>query len=89
MVAMTISWFRLQSGQPFVTGSPELAGDVVDNSRRKVQNVVADSSAKRRILEITCLNFSLDGVSLCPTMRKPFDMLAEGLVWKNSRGDWI
>ena len=38
-------------------------------------------------LEIVCLNFSLDGVSLCPTIRKPFDLLAEGLVWKNSRDD--
>lgn len=53
------------------------------------QWVTADYAAKRRILEILCLNFSLDGVSLCPTMRKPFDMLAEGLVWKNSRGERI
>ncbi len=53
------------------------------------QWVTADYAAKRRILEILCLNFSLDGVTLSPTMRKPFDMLAEGLVWKNSRGDWI
>ena len=55
----------------------------------RAQWVKADYAAKRRILEITCLNFSLDGVSLVPVMRKPFDMLAEGLVWKNSRGDWI
>lgn len=50
--------------------------------------LTADYAAKRRILEITCLNFSLDGVSLVPTMRKPFDLLAEGLDLKNSRGDW-
>lgn len=49
----------------------------------------ADYTAKRRILEIICLNWTLDGVTLVPTMRKPFDMLAEGLVWKDSRGDWI
>jgi site-specific DNA recombinase len=49
----------------------------------------ADYAAKRRILEIICLNWMLDGVTLVPTMRKPFDMLAEGLVWKDSRGDWI
>jgi site-specific DNA recombinase len=49
----------------------------------------ADYAAKRRILEIICLNWRLDGVTLVPTMRKPFDMLAEGLVWKNSRGRWI
>ena len=47
----------------------------------------ADYPAKRRILEIICLNWTLDGVTLVPTMRKPFDMLAEGLVWKISRGD--
>jgi DNA invertase Pin-like site-specific DNA recombinase len=51
--------------------------------------VTADSSAKRRILEIICLNLRLDDVSLCPTMRKPFDVLAEGLLSKESRGDWI
>ena len=55
----------------------------------RAQWVTADYAAKRRILEIVCLNWTLDGVSLIPTMRKPFDMLAEGLVWKNSRGDWI
>lgn len=53
----------------------------------RAQWVTADYAAKRRILEILCLNWTLDGVSLSPTMRKPFDMLAEGLVWKNSRGD--
>lgn len=51
--------------------------------------VEADYAAKRRILEIVCLNFSLDGVSLVATMRKPFDLLAKGLVWKDSRGDRI
>lgn len=51
--------------------------------------VTADFVAKRRILEIVCLNLRLDDVSLIPTMRKPFDMLAEGLVLNNSRGDWI
>lgn len=55
----------------------------------RAQWVTADYAAKRRILEIVCLNWTPDGVSLIPTMRKPFDMLAEGLIWKNSRGDWI
>ena len=49
----------------------------------------ADWAAKRRILEILCLNWKLDGVTLVPEMRKPFDMLAEGLLRKDSRGDWI
>ncbi|WP_146460259.1 hypothetical protein [Rubripirellula tenax] len=51
--------------------------------------VTADYAAKRRILEIVCLNCSLDDVNLCATMRKTFDLLAEGLVTKDSRGDVI
>jgi hypothetical protein len=43
--------------------------------------------AKRRLLEIVCLNCTLNGVTLVATMRKPFDVLAEGLVSENSRGD--
>ena len=49
--------------------------------------VTADYAAKRRILEIVCLNCSLDDVNLCATMRKPFDLLAKGLVSKDSRGN--
>jgi site-specific DNA recombinase len=45
----------------------------------------ADATAKRRLLETICLNFSLDGATLVPTIRKPFDILAEGLILKNSR----
>lgn len=51
--------------------------------------LTADYAAKRRILEIVCLNFRLDGATLVPTMRKPFDVLAEGLLSQQSRGDWI
>ncbi|MDZ4687708.1 MAG: recombinase family protein [Planctomycetaceae bacterium] len=50
---------------------------------------VADHAAKRRILEIICLNWKLVGVSLVPEMRKPFDLLAEGLLRKDSRDDRI
>lgn len=49
----------------------------------------ADYIAKRRILEIVCLNWKLDGVTLVPEMRKPFDLLAEGLLRKDSRDDRI
>ena len=49
----------------------------------------ADYAAKRRILEILCLNWTLEGASLVPTMRKPFDLLAKGLLWKDSRDDRI
>ena len=49
--------------------------------------LTADYAAKRQILEIVGLNWLLDGVTLVPTMRKPFDVLAEGLISKESRGD--
>ena len=49
----------------------------------------ADVRAKRRLLEIVCLNFSLVDVTLVAEMRKPFDVLVEGLVSNNSRGDRI
>ena len=49
--------------------------------------LTADYAAKRRILEIICLNWTLEGASLVPTMRKPFDLLAKGLLQKESRGD--
>jgi hypothetical protein len=51
--------------------------------------LTADYSTKRQILEIVCLNFSLDGVTLVPEWRKPFDVLVEGLVVSSSRGDKI
>jgi hypothetical protein len=41
-------------------------------------------ASKRRLLEIVCLNCRLDDVTLVPTMRKPFDVLAEGLISKKS-----
>lgn len=49
----------------------------------------ADCQEKRRILEIVCLKWTLDDVILVPTIRKPFDVLAEGLISSNSRGDRI
>ena len=51
--------------------------------------LTADYAAKRTILQILCLNFSLQGATLVPTMRKPFDMLAEGLISADNRGDRI
>ena len=47
----------------------------------------ADVRAKRQLLEIVCLNFRLDDVTLVPQTRRPFDVLEKGLVLKNSRGD--
>ena len=49
----------------------------------------ADVPAKRRLLDIVCLNFSLDDVTLVPQIRKPFDVLAEGHLVSSSRGERI
>lgn len=51
--------------------------------------LTADYHCKRRILEIICLNFRLDDVTLCYEMRKPFDVLVEGLPVQWSRGERI
>jgi site-specific DNA recombinase len=66
----------------------ELAAKVFELSQT-LQNtrVSADYATKRRILEIVCLNCTLDGATLCPTTRKPFDVLVEGLDLSKSRGD--
>jgi DNA invertase Pin-like site-specific DNA recombinase len=68
----------------------ELAAKVFELSQTlRNQWLTADYAAKRRILEIVFLNCRLDDANLIPTMRKPFDVLAEGLLSKNSRCDKI
>jgi site-specific DNA recombinase len=68
----------------------ELATKVFELSQTLTQQwVTADYTTKRRLLEIVFLNCVLDDVTLVPTIRKPFDVLAEGLISKNSRGDKI
>jgi len=68
----------------------ELAEKVFELSQTLNERwVTADYATKRRLLEIVCLNCTLDGVTLAPTMRKPFDVLAEGLLSENNRGDTI
>ena len=49
----------------------------------------SNSAARREILDAVSLNRRLSDVTLCVEKRKPFDVLAEGLVLKKSRGDWI
>jgi hypothetical protein len=51
------------------------------------QWITADLAAKRRFLEILVLNLLLDGATLVPEWRKPFDFLAKGLSVQQSRGD--
>lgn len=68
----------------------ELAVKVFELSQTLQEKwVTADYTTKRRILEIVCLNSTLVDVTLVPTMRKPFDMLVEGLLVLSSRGDRI
>ena len=63
----------------------ELAAKVFELSQTlKEQWLTADYATKRRLLEIVCLNCRLDGVTLCPEMRKPFDVLVEGRFLKES-----
>ena len=51
--------------------------------------LAADYRAKRRLLEIVCLNFTLVDATLVPAIRKPFDVLIEGLVSENIRAERI
>lgn len=68
----------------------ELAVKVFELSQALTSKwLAADIAEKRLLLEIICLNWTLDGVNLVPQMRKPFDVLAEGLLVSLSRGDRI
>jgi site-specific DNA recombinase len=68
----------------------ELAIKAFELSQRLEEKwLTADYGAKRQILEIICLNLTLVDTTLVPVMRKPFDLLAEGLVSHHHRGDWI
>ena len=68
----------------------DLAIKVFELSQRLEEKWLAsDHDVKRQILEIICLNWTLDDVTLIPTMRKPFDVLAEGLISKETRGERI
>ena len=68
----------------------ELASKVFELSQTLTQRwLAADYATNRRILEIVFLNCRLDDATLCPHKRKPFDVLAEGLLSANSRADRI
>ena len=68
----------------------ELAVKVFELSQTlRQQWLTADYASKRRIMEIVFLNCRLDDVSLVCQIRKPFDVLVEGLVSNLSRGDRI
>ncbi|NNM86442.1 MAG: hypothetical protein HKL96_11885 [Phycisphaerales bacterium] len=51
--------------------------------------LTAESREKRQLLEIICLNLKLEGENVVFAMRKPFDVLASGLIPPDNRGDRI
>ena len=53
----------------------------------QAQGETADYAAKRRILQIIRLNFSLDGATLVDEMRNSFRILSEGPFVSSSRGE--
>jgi site-specific DNA recombinase len=66
----------------------ELASKVFELSQSlRQQWVAADSTQKRRILEIIQLNCVLRDVTLYPEMRKPFDIFIKGLSVSESGGN--
>ena len=68
----------------------ELAEKVFELSQTlETKWFVSNSAEKRQLLKTVCLNFSLQGATLVPTIRKPFDVLAKGLSVPLSRGDRI
>jgi site-specific DNA recombinase len=66
----------------------DLAVKAFELSQRLAEKwVTADCRVKRQILEIVCLNCTLENTSLVATIRKPFDVLREDLAGKKNRGD--
>jgi DNA invertase Pin-like site-specific DNA recombinase len=72
-------------------GQPDQQAEKLFELSQTLHNkwVNADQPTKRRLLEIICLNCRLHDVSLDVTMRKPFDVLAEGLQSEKCRGGRI
>ena len=83
--ARQIEMFGQRYGE--LVGGIAKAFELSQNLRAKW--LTADYAEKRRVLEIVFLNFVLDDVTLVPETRKPFDVLAEGLLVQSSRGDRI
>ncbi|CAN5568860.1 hypothetical protein BH10PLA1_BH10PLA1_09570 [soil metagenome] len=72
------------------TQQAALAAKVFELSQGLEQQwLISKYAEKRRLLELVCLNFRLDGVSLVPEINKPFDMLVKGQLIPSSRGDRI
>ncbi len=51
--------------------------------------LIAESQEKRQLLEIACLNLTLQAENIVFSMRKPFDVLTKELISPDNRGDRI
>lgn len=71
-------------------GDNDLAVAVFDFSQEAAESWQRSTwPVRREILTSVSLNRTLSDVNLCVIKRKPFDLLAEGLFFGESRGDWI
>ena len=71
-------------------GSKALALGLFDWSQGAAELWLGSNTRVRReMLDVICLNRTLGDVSLVTTKRKPFDLLAKGLNFNDSRGDRI
>ena len=71
-------------------GRAELAEKAFELSQSLADKwVKSEVDAKHQLLQIVCLNFSLDGATFVHEMRKPFDLLVKGLLVSSCRGDRI
>ena len=71
-------------------GAGDPASKTFELSQRLEEKWLSSGSAEmHQILEMLELNWKLDGVSLVAELRKPFDLMAEGLLLKKDRGDKI
>ena len=88
---------RLMPTGPSISAAGDLVYEnIVESLARDVTTALiserwlaVEQPEKRQILELLHLNFSLNGATLVPTMRKPFDILADGPLVLSSRGDRI
>ena len=71
---------RLEGQQQQKTEIGDVAIGVLELSQRlRQKRVTSDIAEKRILLEIACLNLTSKNASLEISMRKPFDVIVEGL----------
>lgn len=79
---------RLEAGERNQTERADLAIKAFELSQRLEDKwLTADCAVKRQLLEIICLNLTLEGATLVATMRRPFDVLVKELSVPSIRGD--